>query len=608
MSNSKDGKSNKPNVNDKKQVEGQKNNRGNKPNHRNKSSYRGKQGRKDSGSKRVNFDNAREDKVAKQIMADAKSGKFNDINDFLRNPVLVQAAASLPVFPILGENVGSLQPVSGVMQIAWQPNFGNVGLGAASVYGDPSGQLESFTASKAPKALNQAADSTYSFLVHANSRNYAYISADLFILIIAGSQVFAAIEAMKRAYGIAKRYMEVSSYTPNTLLCSMGFDPQDLRNHLGQAWFDINNLIVQTRQIWVPNVFPIVTRWMDMNSNLYKDAEGAYAQTYVFVQNRFFQYDETKYKQGGSLVPVLDPTPDSTSMFNPALNQYSWSTWVNVVQGMIDALIASEDRGIIYGDLLNAYTAERIIALPEVSVDYMVEPEYTPEVSMQIENLSVGADWSDPQGLVQANGRLFPLFNSSIPGASTTGTPRARLTTDNQQLNFHIVSDPSPEMILTATRFMDLGVRAAKVFASTPSVDKVGTDLTTKLKNALIPITRGSEYIDSVAIYTKPVEKLAAGGWSLPTPVKLRYGATAQMTSAVLFNMMSFDWHPFLIQQELSGNIDQVTDEIAVNGTIFSNPANATFGDHDKYTDIVWQELSKMNAAAELSLWGVPQI
>lgn len=574
------------------------------------------QPRKDSSSKRVNFDNAREDRVAKQIMKDAKSGRFNDINDFMKNPTLVQAASNIPIFPILGTTDGDMQhPVPGIMQIQWTPNFGNYQLAAPTAY-DIEGVETEFT--PAPIAINQASDAIYSYVVHANSRNYSYNSSDLTLLEMAGGQVFAFLTAMIRAYGLIKRYVETSTYLPDSLLIAMGFQPENLRQNYARMWFDINMLIIQTRQIWVPDVFPLINRWIETNSKVYKDAEGDYAQLYVFVQTRYFMYNETLSPTGGCLEPAgyIDPTDPKqvVNVFSPGLGvttatvgsspytTYTWEKWVLTAQTMIDRLIKSEDRGIIYGDLLNAYGADRIIALSEISSDYVYEPEYTPEVQMQVENLT---SWRGPvpQYLFQIENRLAPgyISNQVFPTTIQSYGPI------NTLLNFHTTGNPTPEMILLATRFATLGVRAAAMpglsIPDNSSVNKI-VEI-----DGWIPATAGSEIVTNVTIITTPISTSSGNQNSQAININLnsQYGVDG-FTKLELGDIMAFDWHPFMRTLSVVTVPNTPTNAQLKTPVPLNSMGTQFFGDFDKYASVQWSVINKINDVAFMSLFGVPQI
>nr|AVX53683.1 putative capsid [Marmot picobirnavirus] len=564
----------------------------------NNTSYRGKsqqgkprQQRKQQNQGGKSKPNNSADATSQQIMEDAKSGKFNDINDFLRNPMLLKSAASVPIFPILGTNIGGAKPAPGVMAFGWIPNFGNYQTAAPRATGVTGATLN---LTPPPVALNQASDSTYSFLVHANSRNYNYNAPDLFLLILAGSQVFSIIEAMKRAYGLAKRYIETDLYTPDTWLKAMGFDPISLRHNLSQAWFDINNLIMQTRQIWVPSVFPIVTRWMDMNSNIYKDADGDYAQTYVYVQAKYFKYNEVDVNTGGSLeVARLTPSgAEAEEDFNPGPKQYVWSDWVKVAQDMISALINSEDRGIIYGDLLNAYTAERIIAISEIDANYVIDRKYSPEISMQVENTVICSEYAVPN-------RLYQYENALYPGFAAANTQSFRNLPNRVFLNFHTTSDPTPEMIALATRFAASYYQACSV----PTKNTSGAGLIEL--PAWVPLSSGTEVVVSMSIYTGPSGSATSG--EVDYVVTNRSSATDLGDMLAWLRSMAFDWHPFTIDASTT-SLTAPTQSQANNNAWSGHEVQEYYGDFDKYGRIDWEVLRKINDTCEFSLFGVPQI
>lgn len=568
---------------------------------------RRQQPKKDSNVKRVNFDNTRVDKVADRIMDDARSGKFNDINDFLKNPTLVAAAARIPVFPILGQNHSSMGAVPSCMAFQWVPTVGTLEAGSAAKVDPASTSPTAPKLSKPPFAINQAKDSTYSFLVHANSRNYNYNSSDLFMLIMAGMQVFCAIQAMKRAYGLIKTYVETSRYTPDSLLIQQGFDPNDMRESFSHMWFDINLLINQTRQIWLPNEFPIFNRWLELNTNIYKDSDGPYAQIYQYVQTQFWIYDEYSIKTGGACIPVELPNADGTAteVFAPGTisgagasaqyKVYSWKQWCTVVQNMINALVNSEDRGIIYGDLLNAYTAERIYAMPEIAADYITEISYSPEIAMQVENSVIA--YGVPAGIMQVENQIYPLYKDLTKPTSRTQGP------SNWPINFHTVTDPTPEMILLATRFMSLGSRAAYV----PKVDSTATDGYSAMQQ-IVPLTHGSELLTGASFLIEPANSADQGAGKINginSLWRILYGSDV---SPDYCRAEAFDWHPFVGVFRSNAPVVPLTDDSCSAGTEGGTPIVEAFGDWDRYGDVTPNELKKINDVAILSLFNVPNI
>lgn len=534
------------------------------------------QPKKDSRSKRVNYDNTRASKFDKDLEASKYSRKpgMNDISWYAHNPELLKAAASLPFSSITGRPIGfpglgtdgTQYTVPGVMAFGWEPAFGG--------------------GSKPPYALNQCAASMYSFLVHANSRNYTYEQSDLMVLVLAGAQIFSTLANVIRAYGISKTYYEQNAYVPDTLLKMSGFDPVDFRQHLGQIWFDINNFVAQTAQIWIPNTLPLIQRWFWMNSNVYKDDSDPKGQMYMFVPQTVYKYNATQTSTGGGLESVVS----GSTIFSPAQYEYTWEIWRNTIQEMIDALLGDEDRGIIYGDLLNAYGKDKIYALPPIPSDYRVEPIYSQEVLTQIENMTVGC--STFRGLMQQNGLLIPVFEERNSKVWSAGW----MLPAQNVLNFHQAEQPTPEQIMIATRLMSNTSEWSTTAPSYKITDGVAS-ITNTGKPTTYPMYCGSEHIANFSFtlaanngsIQKGQQLIVNGDWNS----SMGSGGYYQIYKA----LFAFDWHPF--QYFLSS---PTSTETQGSDTIWA------LGDYANYAVLWGPNVGKLHDTALFSLFGIPQI
>lgn len=588
-------------------------------NKRNRSNNRGKNQRreqpgKDSSSKRVNYDNARVSRVEEDIKEGMKKDSANDITWYNRNPELVKSAASIPFAAILGlpvfNNELESQAVPGVMAIAWTPAFG--------------------TGAK-PTAMNQASDSAYSFITHANSRNTSWTAPDGFVLTSAGFQVFGMIASMMRAYGTVKLYQEQDRYLPDALLSAQGFIPADFRQNLGQIWFDLNNMVEQSKQIWIPNKYPLIEKYFWMNSNVFKDAEGARAQMYLYVQNGYLQFSETAAETGSSLQLLqLDG-----KVFNPADRQFTWAQWKKAFQQLISALIESEDRGIIYGDILKAYGAESLYGLPAIPADYTIAIQYNAEVLMQIENViltdyTVGRLVQKEEDLypvpahIGSNGVLSEASNPSAYNRDVYGTPYFGV------MNIHVPEQPSPDMVMEMTRAMTLGSVASNVMTLTFATGTTeGGIPATSADLVLIPSAIGSEAYNRIYIWKyAPVTVMEVTKLTLQQEQLLQtdypfrnFGGSKttppdfiKRQRQALLDIMAFDWHPFLYDMdqlpdgdEDGVNISPLDPSNLKKGQILYKPNNV-YGDFDNYTTISTAELRKLHDVALFSLYGVPHI
>lgn len=544
-----------------------------------KPNMRGKQGKKDSRSKRVNFDNERVSKFDKdedgtrdpKVMK--RTSSCNDVSWYANNPELLKAAASIPFSSLVGQPLPNFPTLSvpGVMQIIWEPFVGGLN-----------------------NAVNQAANQIYSDTVHANSRNQSYDPADEMLIILAGAQVFSAIALGMRAYGIMRRYDQQDRYTPDALLMAMGFNPSDLKANFSKMWFDLNQLIVQSRQIWIPNVMPLIERWFWMNSNIFKDGASVKSQYYVLTPGTFLKYEETTVSSGGSLGHKQWASNGVTR---------SWQYYVDMVTDMLQALINSQDRGIIFGDILKAYGADKLYTINEMPSDYQIDAVYDREVLSQIENLTVcnyatsrlGNVYQDPN-----NGQLFHcMFDSLVKesaGAMTVPASQINCGPRTQVLNFHQLETPTPEQIMVATRLASSGIAVAGVATSTASSDRT---------LYVMPATAGTEVpIQVNIIYNQAAQ---TGGVVTPTlePVQLTFSDVNpwQMVGQKFFTYYAFDWCPGLAVERFE---NWVIPANSPNGYAFYPELDYKCMDYDNFTFYDASTLDKMNTTAVYGLFGVP--
>lgn len=512
-----------------------------KPNGTRNQKIRRRQPRKDSNSKRVNFDNERVSKFERDA---AKKGECNDVSWYAANADLLRSAASIPFSSVTGLKVNTLNwGVPGVMALNWMPHFDST-------------------------VITAAANQVYSFVVHANSRNGSYDAPDQMMMIVAGASVFSAIANAIRAYGVARTYSQVNRYTPDGLLRAMGFQPADIRTNLSDMWFDINNLVAQASQIWIPKTMPFIERWFWLSSNIYRDGGNIKDQYYVFAPAALYQLSETGSTQGTSLQPVSVVT--SAGM--------TWSSYCTMVQGMIDSLVSSQDRGIIFGDILKAYGLESLYSISSIPADYIVEPHYNVEVLSQIENattINVGiGNVTQTNGIIKQEG-----WSTSTASAATNVHPL-----NWSILNSHELSAPTPEQTMVMTRLTSLQVDAV--------MSSDGNSVT------LTPAVAGTEFISSVYVYYWDFT-------STPGLTRFNYSSwlSAQTTNVpinIVWAELAFDWSPWTY-------VTPTTTFTATASGIGQNPTVAA-GDYSNFTTIDPVTLQKMHLTAAYSEFGVPAI
>lgn len=532
--------------------------------------------RKDSNSKRVNYDNTRADKFERDVEKKgpgrklngrnrsakygkssangpdyAKRGSCNDLSWYTRTPSLLQGSSRLTFGEVVGQPFSVLSPdtVPGIMRIGYCP--------AISDYGE--------------KALTQAMNGMYSYTVHANSRNKSYDAVDEMLIVLAAGQVFEALALGARVYGLMQLYDERNNYLPKALIQASGFSFKDLKANYSHMWFDLNERIVASRQLWVPDVMPVVKRWFWLSSNIYMDANSPKSQYYVFTPDVFLYYNETGSESGGSLSAYSNWTNKS---------QFSWTQYLEMVDSMISALTESQDRGIIMGDILKAYGADKIFAMNEVSLDYKVLPVYDSEVLTQIENLSVFP--VRPTSVVQDTSRqrlTMHWTNNLTPDQIIN---QAYLSTFGSVLNFHQKEIPTEGQVMIATRLKAAGV--------------IVREGNTAATFEIAPYISGTETVSSIQMIRR---EGSIDNWFTLVPNDLSFYTSEQFLKAMVY-WSAFDWAPWLY------TVTKATASQITIGSVVGGVIQSAIGEWDNYTFLSDEELKRMHNTAVYSEFGVP--
>lgn len=540
----------------------------------------------DSKSKRINFDNARASRVGHMGWCLTKNTD-NDQTWYAKNKMLLDAAASVAFSNTTGMPIGfdgdtTAAGIPGIMALHYLPYVG-VGTGAIP--------------------MNQSKEMYYSDVVHANSRNTSYSANDLMIVTLAGMQIFSAIETAIRVYGTMKLVDGQTYYAPANMVNALGFNYNDLRAHLSDMWFDINDWIVQSRQIWVPDIFPLLKRWMWMNSNIYMDSDSPKGQYYVFVQDGYLAYSETTNEAGGELLFVnpdgtlqqkknLVATDANYTRYSAATTKLTWNQFKTIINTMFSQLLNSTYRGVIMGDVLKCFGENAIFALTEIPSDYKVSPSYNQEVLSQIENATVfhGQYYSVSPFLdtnaIETGWLNAGNTNSTVIAADTYSLLRNVPT--QSVLNFHFRGQPTPGQVMVATRLKVAGVQQVETrYAG--EVQPVAA--------ALAPAIAGSEYVYTIIVYTMQNNTLIGSDYWTQVSAA---GYNAESILAQITNEIVFDWCPWIYYT------DSVQAESG-KATIQSKVIKA-YGDYDNSIVLDQLTLWKMHNAALFSEFNVPTI
>lgn len=411
-----------------------------------------------------------------------------------------------------------------------------------------------------------AARKIYSYVRHQNSGSKNYEAVDLMLYLLSMDSVYTMLATLVRMYGVARLYSQGNRYLPEALLAAMDVDPTTLSGNLEDFRGKINVLIQKAGSLAVPKSMPFFERHAWMASHIYADNPNVgKSQLYFYHPYNYYIFKATAEDTGGMLeYQALSRTPS---------NPWSYSELCEKVNQMLAALIEDEDSNVMSGDILKAYGADGLWKMNYIATDYVVMPEYSPEVLTQINNLTVtnGAvenTWSIHQedGIL----RYEPEFTIS-------GLARGKLL-----LNMPM-DVPTPDDTMVATRLMVTLENADVLDEAEEGVYLVK------------PNTLGSEFIAKANVYTytwvNGYRQLVVKDFDQFRMIEPVFTTVAAVLSDVAY-ISKFSAHPRLYYAVL--NDEQVPILLP------------TIGDTGTYALVGEYEITNMNNTALLSMFNVP--
>lgn len=490
----------------------------------------------------------------------------NDVAWYARTPEILNASANIGFSRTVGMPDGNNIIPPGVMVLPFVSSIGGF----------------NYT------GINQAANSIYSYVVHANSRNVSYSSADLMMLLLAGKEVFNGIANLIRAYGLMLQTNQENSYLPKALLIGCGLSYESVKQNYSHMLYDINRLIADSRQIWLPNIMPVVTRQFWMSTSIYMDSDNTKGQYYMFAPAVLRIFDE----KTDPTKPTLNAHPD----WNIDV-LHTWAQAVEVVDDLIKALVESESRGVIFGDILKAYGEENIFKVEFIDSNYTTNIVYDQEVLSQIENSTsasrYGFKYTESATVIQINNSTNTI--TEIQNTHDVAIPTEHpyyIFPEKSLLNFHFKGQPTAAQIMVATRLMALG-NAPTVLSNTGSKNYI---------TGTMPKMCGTEYILSPYFIQYYVN--SDSGAILSKSTIFDRSLTKELVSVTIDKFLksiasvaNFDWAPMITYGTYSGNSD----------TKFGTFTPTDYlSDVDNYIVLTQSEVQRMHNCAILSEFGVP--
>nr|AVX53726.1 putative capsid [Marmot picobirnavirus] len=236
-------------------------------------------------------------------------------------------------------------------------------------------------------SLNLAAQQLYSFVRHLNSGSSNYDAPDLMLYVAAMSSVYSLINFLERIYGSVNLFTQKNRYFPKHLIECQGIDYNDLISNLASARYQLNVLINAASSFAVPSTIRYFFRQCFNFAGYYSEGTSIKDQIYFQAPAGYFKFEIDGDGAGRIAVkstPMYINTVTAGSSQNRTLVKFS--EMCAVVQELIDSLLASEDFGIMNGDILKAYGSENLMKLVAIEENYAVFPSYDEVVLEQFRN------------------------------------------------------------------------------------------------------------------------------------------------------------------------------------------------------------------------------
>lgn len=520
----------------------------------------------------------------------------NDPLWYAQNPQLLSDAASYPYAWPAGVKLNLLNEYSKDAHV-WNSGEVAAHLSNYSVPGIMTGILVP-TCGKSLNAtspVNIAARNIYSYVRHANSGHTNYDSPDLMLYLLAMDSVYTFLSWCRRLYGIMSLYSPVNRYLPEALVTAQGVNFKSVMDDLANFRYRLNLAIKKVGSFVVPASMAYMARHQQMISGLYYDGKSPKAQIYQYTLGYVYKYVETSASKPGYLEPVyVYSSPGSLT----ATDIY------NIMDALINPISASEDCGIMGGDIYKAFGDSGVVKLDWTLDNYSVIPEYNEEMLSQFQNATV-------------TGPVLRSFahDSSKTYNDITQNESGEIICD---LKFIGLID---ESVLTPSRFS--GVMCSDRIITfnkdvvTPADTMVGTRLTVipaKFEDAnpgdsteaplYINNVYGSEILTAVTLTRFVFE---GGKWTYTTDASFKYDMSNDITEQSAFcNLMQgialssqFKWHPAFV---ITVPTTRVSDMFA----------NYEFGglnlDIDNFTVLSYSDVEKLHETALLSQFNVPMM
>lgn len=517
--------------------------------------------------------------------------KTNDVAWYAHDENLLRDAASLPFSEARGLPLALSLPT-----ISNAPVSDN--------YFMPSGLLTFYTAPSIglardkTAAVNIMTQQLFAAVRKGKSGYTNYDPNDLGLYVIAMAQVYSYINFLMRVYGFATLYTQRNRYVPRVILEEQNVDIENITSNLANFRYGINVLINKTASFAVPSAISYFKRQAFLYQNVYCEGSSIKDNLYMYSPYSFWQYQEgTSESAAGSLVTKLFHTSNTT--------YYTYQQLLTFGEELLAPLLGSQDIATINGDILAAFGVNGILQLTSLQEDYPITPIFDETVLLQFKNATLkpafsanfaGGPTISPfaPGVTQVVG-INNSYLQSVPGYQGVATPGdawlGLLMAGSNILSLPYAS-PTAGDVMEATRIM------------TPWSFSIDGPLENTDQNQVqILAMPASEMVISAQFATLNVSSSGVVGSVIHSALVSNIVLNSSVPSQLVPNLKrlgyagQFKYCPCIKVWTFDSSNELQTPSLV-----------AHHFDLDNFTTVMPTTLQRINEAALLNLFAVPQI
>lgn len=459
----------------------------------------------------------------------------------------------------------------------------------------------------------------YSAIRRKNSGGSNYDPPDLYMYMLTNTSAYMLAAHIRRCYSVVNTAKGRNRYYPAAMAAALGFDFQDAVENISNYRGQLNTLLIQLNSLYLPDISPVLKRWVWMCSNIFKDSDIHKSSEYVFVPEYYFVWNED-----GGLTATLCPRGTLGEQGGTMSSLPTLQEWLNALSALLTLLLEDQDVGNIAGDIKKAADAGEfgLYSADTIPDDYHVESGFSLEVLSQINNAIpmgcvntsnytfLASDSNLAHFNVQQNlkGEIFQAITDDssdlymgpvfITAQSSNDPYNAQLSVGNNGdriLNMYKDS-PDPDDNMVATRLMATATYTPVGTSKTTSADASSVRAAPVNSLYAVPDSYGTELISVIEIYAY---KLVGTASTLSTWViwDLIPANNLNLDSYEQFILQdSFDWGacPRSVSVESEEGLVQITGVIH------------TGRDLCNYAWISSKTLANTHRVAVLSEYGIP--